>query len=451
MKRRLQYDLTKGPVVNGILGFAVPLMISNLIQTTYNAVDMYFVGAYAGTAGVSAVSVCGPVMNVMIVTLSGMSAGVTVVIGSLAGRKGSAEIADAANTAFTLYFLMAAVVTAAGFLFAPQVLMLVQTPREAYDHALIYLRVMFLGIVFLFGYNLIGALQRGLGDSLSSLRYVVTAAVVNIALDYLLVGRLSMRTGGAAAATVAAQMVSFFMGLWEFQTGGHVIRLRIRNMGFSRRHLKSILWFGIPTAFNEVMVNAAMLTVSGVANSFGLAQSAAYGIGSRINSFAIFSDGAMNQTMSSFASQNIGAGEEKRAMQGLKECLKISAAIAAVTSVIVFAAAPQLSRLFDRDPEVVNWTVRFLHVTVWSYVLFALVGPLIGFIRGTGNVTASVAVGFVAQCVFRIPFSFLFGHLYGFPGVGAAVLIGPLSSVVMYSFWVLSGRWRRGIVSVERM
>ena len=437
MKRRLQYDLTKGPVVNGILGFAVPLMISNLIQTTYNAVDMYFVGAYAGTAGVSAVSVCGPVMN--------------VVIGSLAGMKGSAEIADAANTVFTLYFLMAAVVTAAGFLFAPQVLMLVQTPREAYDHALIYLRVMFLGIVFLFGYNLIGALQRGLGDSLSSLRYVVTAAVVNIALDYLLVGRLSMGTGGAAAATVAAQMVSFFMGLWEFQTGGHVIRLRIRNMGFSRRHLKSILWFGIPTAFNEVMVNAAMLTVSGVANSFGLAQSAAYGIGSRINSFAIFSDGAMNQTMSSFASQNIGAGEEKRAMQGLKECLKISAAIAAVTSVIVFAVAPQLSRLFDRDPEVVNWTVRFLHVTVWSYVLFALVGPLIGFIRGTGNVTASVAVGFVAQCVFRIPFSFLFGHLYGFPGVGAAVLIGPLSSVVMYSFWVLSGRWRRGIVSVERM
>ncbi|WP_418578316.1 MATE family efflux transporter, partial [Hungatella sp.] len=102
MKRRLQYDLTKGPVVNGILGFAVPLMISNLIQTTYNAVDMYFVGAYAGTAGVSAVSVCGPVMNVMIVTLSGMSAGVTVVIGSLAGRKGSAEIADAANTVFTL-------------------------------------------------------------------------------------------------------------------------------------------------------------------------------------------------------------------------------------------------------------------------------------------------------------------------------------------------------------
>ena len=126
--------------------------------------------------------------------------------------KGSAEIADAANTAFTLYFLMAAVVTAAGFLFAPQVLMLVQTPREAYDHALIYLRVMFLGIVFLFGYNLIGALQRGLGDSLSSLRYVVTAAVVNIALDYLLVGRLSMGTGGAAAATVAAQMVSLFYG-----------------------------------------------------------------------------------------------------------------------------------------------------------------------------------------------------------------------------------------------
>lgn len=451
MKRRLQYDLTKGAISKGILGFAVPLMISNLIQTTYNAVDMYFVGAYTGTEGVSAVSVCGPIMNVMIVTLSGMSAGVTVVIGSLAGRKDSKEITDAGNTAFTLYFLMAAAVTVLGLLFAPTVLELVRTPQEAYDYALTYLRVMFLGIVFLFGYNLIGALQRGLGDSMSSMRYVVTAAVVNIGLDYLLVGRLALGTGGAAVATVAAQAVSFFMGLWEFQTGGHVISLRIRNMGFGRHHLKSILWFGVPTAFNEVMVNVAMLTVSGVANSFGLAQSAAYGIGSRINSFAIFSDGAMNQTMSSFASQNIGAGEEKRALQGLKECLKLSAAIAVVTSIVVFALAPQLCRLFDSNPEVVDWTVRFLHVTVWSYVLFALVGPLIGFIRGTGNITASVGVGFVAQCVFRIPFSFLFGRLCGFPGVGAAVLIGPLSSVLMYSFWVVSGRWRRGIASMKRM
>ena len=131
------------------------------------------------------------------------------------------------------------------------------------------------------------------------------------------------------------------MGLWEFQTGGHVIRLRIRNMGFSRRHLKSILWFGIPTAFNEVMVNAAMLTVSGVANSFGLAQSAAYGMGSRINSFAIFSDGAMNQTMSSFASQNIGAGEEKEGDAGTKGMLRRYLLPSQQYAVIVLAAAPQ--------------------------------------------------------------------------------------------------------------
>ncbi len=256
MKEASRYDLTKASRkrYSGICGSADDFKShsDDLQRCGY----VFCRRVCGGTAGVSAVSVCGPMMNVMIVTLSGMSAGVTVVIG-LAGRKEKA-VRDRRCGKYSVYPLLSDGCRGyrCRFLFAPQVLMLVQTPREAYDHALIYLRVMFLGIVFLFGYNLIGALQRGLGNSLSSLRYVVTAAVVNIALDYLLVGRLSMGTGGRGRGYGGGAGGIFFYGTGEFQTGGHVIRLRIRNMGDSaERHLKSILWFGIPTAFNEVMVN----------------------------------------------------------------------------------------------------------------------------------------------------------------------------------------------------
>ena len=117
----------------------------------------------------------------------------------------------------------------------------------------------------------------------------------------------------------------------------------------------------------------------------------------------------------------------------------------------VYFFAPQLAALFDKNPEVIRWTVQYLHITILSYVLFAMVGPLIGFIRGTGNIAASVGVGFVAQCCLRIPFSFIFGHLWGFPGVGMAVLIGPLSSVTMYSFYIFTGRWKRGLEYLRKM
>ena len=222
-------------------------------------------------------------------------------------------------------------------------------------------------------------------------------------------------------------------------------------MRFYKKHLKNILLFGVPTALNEVMVNLAMLTVSGVANSFGLASSAAYGVGSRINSLAIFTDGAMNQTMSAYASQNIGAGRQKRALEGLWKAIILSAGAALGTSLLVLGFASEFSACFDSDPTVIEQSAAFLRVTVWSYPLFATVGPLIGFIRGTGNVEASLLVGVVAQLCCRVPASFLFSRWMGFPGVGVAVLVGPLVSVSIYLWYILTRRWHRGLARVARL
>lgn len=441
------HDMTSGSIWRSLLGFSIPIMISNLVQSTYNAVDMLFVGRFTGTESLAAVSVCGPILNVMIITLSGMSAGVLVVISGLLGAGDIKQAQDAAHTSVALYALMAAVMTVLGLLFVPQILRLVQTPAAAMPEAKRYLYTVFAGTVF----TLIGALQRGLGNATASMSFVIISSAANIALDAVFIVWLGMGALGAALGTVLSQVAAFVIGTVQLARGGAALRLSARAVRFHKKHLKNILLFGVPTALNEVMVNLAMLTVSGVANSFGLASSAAYGVGSRINSLAIFTDGAMNQTMSAYASQNIGAGRQKRALEGLWKAIILSAGAALGTSLLVLGFASEFSACFDSDPAVIEQSAAFLRVTVWSYPLFATVGPLIGFIRGTGNVEASLLVGVVAQLCCRVPASFLFSRWMGFPGVGVAVLVGPLVSVSIYLWYILTRRWHRGLARVARL
>ena len=242
------HDMTSGSIWRSLLGFSIPIMISNLVQSTYNAVDMLFVGRFTGTESLAAVSVCGPIMNVMIITLSGMSAGVLVVISGLLGAGDIKQAQDAAHTSVALYALMAAVMTVLGLLFVPQILRLVQTPAAAMPEAKRYLYTVFAGTVFTFGYNLIGALQRGLGNAAASMSFVIISSAANIALDAVFIVWLGMGAFGAALGTVLSQVAAFVIGTVQFARGGAALRLSARAVRFHKKHLKNILLFGVPTA-----------------------------------------------------------------------------------------------------------------------------------------------------------------------------------------------------------
>lgn len=222
--------MTSGSIWRSLLGFSIPIMISNLVQSTYNAVDMLFVGRFTGTESLAAVSVCGPILNVMIITLSGMSAGVLVVISGLLGAGDIKQAQDAAHTSVALYALMAAVMTVLGLLFVPQILRLVQTPAAAMPEAKRYLYTVFAGTVFTFGYNLIGALQRGLGNATASMSFVIISSAANIALDAVFIVWLGMGAFGAALGTVLSQVAAFVIGTVQFARGGAALRLSARAM-----------------------------------------------------------------------------------------------------------------------------------------------------------------------------------------------------------------------------
>ncbi|HIT69358.1 MAG TPA: MATE family efflux transporter [Candidatus Aphodomonas merdavium] len=445
---KLQQDLTQGKVFPRVATFALPLILSSLLQNLYNTADMYFVGRYVGTNGLAAVSICGPIMMVLTLTLNGLSSGISVVLANYKGGDSSENVRRTGNTAIALYAVLALAATLLGQLFAPQILRLVRTPEESFPDAIRYLRVVFLGVTFSFGYNLISALQRGFGDSKSPLLFIFTASSVNVVLDYLFVGPLGWGAWGAALATVVAQGLSFLMGIVHFKRQRHVITFRLHEIRFYGEQLRHILRIGLPTVVNEIFVTLAMLTVSATANSFGAAASAAYGVGRRIDSFACITDGAMNGAMSAFVSQNVGAGRVDRARKGLLCAMAFSGGICLCIMPFVYAFAPSVVSIFTDDPTVIENTVSYMRLSVFSYLFFALVGPLIGFMRGSGNQMITVAVGLVAQYAFRVPTALLTTRAIGFPGIALAVLAGPLSSVTMYVIAFASGLWKHG---VERM
>ncbi len=443
---KLHRDLTSGNVSIHLVKFAIPLIVSNLFQALYNAVDMFFVGRYVGTEGLAAVAVCGPIMNIMIMTITGFSIGVTIIIARSVGNKDFQKVKEVGNTAIAFYFIVAVLLTILGFIFTPQVLKLVQTPPESLKYAVIYLRTIFLGIVFMLGYNLIGAFQRGFGDSKTSMLFVIVAGFTNMILDYIFIRYFHLDVFGAAFATVISQALSFNLGIIYFKKNKHIIDFKISDMVLNKVHLKELLRVGIPMATQQFLLNIANTTLTGIVNTFGLAASAAYGICIKIDSFVHLPSVAIGESVSSFSSQNIGANKSERAVEALKRAVVLSVAIVAIVSFFIFNLSENLIKIFDKDLEIISLGSKYLRIILFAYFVFAFLHPTMGFIRGTGNSMISLISVIVNQFIIRIPLALFLTKKIGFMGIPASIIAAPFVSLLFYIYFILSGKWKKKIL-----
>lgn len=447
----LQRDLTHGDPQKQIIAFSIPLIQAMIFQALYNAVDLFFAGQYLGIEGQAAVSVCGPVMNVFMRTVAGMSLGVNLLIGR---RKGAGDLEytlRGANTAISLYAIGAAIVSTVGFILAPFMLRIVQTPAQAMTEATAYLRIVFLGSVFTMGYNLINAFQRGFGDAKSSLYFVLASTLVNVVLDYLFLVFTDLQAAGLAIATVAAQAASFLMGVAYFRVNKHVIDFRLSSLRLNKADAVELLSLGIPSAIQYLLINAAKLTLTGIANSFGTISAVAYGIGLKIDSFASLPHQAMEEATLAFASQNFGVGDEKRAEEGRKASTRMSVCIAVFMMVVVFIFAPQLAGIFNSDPAVLEQSVTFLRCIVPMYLASALARTPSGFVRASGNTKFPIFQTLLGQYLTRIPVALFCAYVLdlGLAGVAVAWIAAPTVSAIAYGVYIRTGLWRRHAKKVK--
>ncbi|MDR3292655.1 MAG: MATE family efflux transporter, partial [Clostridiales bacterium] len=312
---KFQTDLTQGSVAKNLIRFSLPFLAANLLQAMYNLSDMVIVGNFNGAIGASAVGVGGQLTFLVINIISGLAIGGTVVIAQLLGAKEDALLGKALGTIFTLYLIAAAAFTALMFALNPVILhAITKESPDVYREALKYVNICTAGNIFIFGYNAVSSVLRGMGDSRHPLMFVAVATVINILLDLLFVGPFKMGAAGAALATIIAQAISFVLSIVFLRKKKFVFDFRPKSFRIDKALCKKILKIGLPAAIQGALTTMSFMVLTGVADTVAsVAGTTAISVVGKINSVAILPALAMQMSVSSVAGQNFGAGKPKRA------------------------------------------------------------------------------------------------------------------------------------------
>lgn len=443
-----EQNLLAGSVLKKLAAFAFPLLLANFLQSFYNVVDMLVAGKIVGETGLAAVSNASKLCYIINSICIGMTMGGAVLIAQYKGandKKGQTEIFQMLALLSLAASLLITVVSLA--VYRP-LFQAMGIPADAYQDACDYMKIICWGTVFVFGYNAVCSVLKGLGDSISSLYFVGIAAAINILLDILLVGPLGMGTAGAAYATIAAQGFSFAISIFYLRKYKLFFSAADqKKVAFQWNKLASILKVGMPTAIQMVVVNTAYLVVTGMLNQFGTSVSAASGIGLQINTFAGMPCWAIGQAVTAMIGQCIGAGQIQRARKVVRIGLLLNIFVTFVIVIIVQLFAEQMVLLFgSTNPEMVNNGVSYLRVCCSvNSLVYAAMYTLDSFVIGVGAANVAMFNAVLDAVIVRLPLSWFFAFALrtGFSGICYGQALSPILPALIGFFYFKSKAWER--------
>lgn len=447
MADKFRQDLTQGSVGKQLMKFAVPFLLSNLLQAFYSVADMIIVGRLCGTHGITGVNI-GSQINILVTGAAfGLAVGGTVLIAQYGGAKKFDEQRKTVGTLFTAYMILSVIFTAVMLLLGTTLLDLLKTPQVAYTEAKNYYNICMAGLVFMFAYNVISAILRGMGDSKRPLYFVIIATIVNIIFDIILVGPFKMGAAGAAYATVSAQALSVVLSLIYLAKNHFFVGFKKSDFRIDREKMKMLLKLGLPSSVQQVVISFSFLTLTALVNSLPNADiaSACQGIGGKVNSFAVLPALAMSSAVSSMAGQNIGAGEHARAKKTMVTGMGIAFAISVVVFAIVQLFPQQIISLFDTNPEVLETGASYMRFIALDYLFVPFLFCMNGLAIGAGYTNFALFNACFSSILVRVPFAYLvveFTNL-GFNGIGLATGLASLASIIVGIIFVCSGKWKK--------
>ena len=447
MADKFRQDLTQGSVGKQLMKFAIPFLLSNLLQAFYSVADMIIVGRLCGTHGITGVNI-GSQINILVTGAAlGLAVGGTVLIAQYGGAKKFDDQKKSIGTLFTAYMILSVVCTAVMLLLGTTLLDLLKTPQVAYVEAQNYYTICMSGLVFMFAYNVISAILRGMGDSKRPLYFVIIATIVNVVGDIILVGPFKMGAAGAAYATVAAQALSVVLSIIYLAKNHFFTGFKKSDFKIDKEKLKMLLKIGLPSSVQQVVVSFSFLTLTALVNSLPNADiaSACQGIGGKVNSFAILPALAMSNAVSSMAGQNIGAGEFNRAKKTMMTGMGIAFAISAFVFAIVELFPQPIISLFDTNPDVISTGADYMRFIALDYIFVPFVFCMNGLAIGAGYTNFALFNACFSSILVRVPFAYLvveFTEL-GFNGIGLATGLASFASIIVGIIFVCSGKWKK--------
>lgn len=448
-------DFTEGSILRHLIVFSIPMFLGNLLQALYNTVDSIWVGRFLGPDALGAVSVGFPIIFALVSVIMGIALAATVMVSQYAGARQGEMVKRTVGTTLTMLALASVTISALGLAFLQPILRLINTPPELMGMALAYLRIFIAGLVFMFFYNGLSSILRGLGDSRTPLLYLFYATVINIVLDPLMIFGIGpfprMGVAGAALATVIAQAISAFLLLLRLARLGHLLPDTWRGWRIEPELAKSALRIGLPSGVQQLMVSLGGLVLTSIVNTFGPMVVAAFGAASRLDQFAFMPAMSTSLAISSLVGQNIGAKKHDRVSEIVRWGALLTGAITTLVSLVaVFAPGIMLS-LFTTDRAVLAAGSVYLRIMGLSYVPLALMFALNGALRGAGDALPTMVTALVSLWVVRVPLAKI---LSGLPGLGVngvwiASAVSPVVGLALSYGYYLSGRWRNKCVVKE--
>lgn len=444
--KTLSRDLTEGNIASQLLCFVGPLFVSNVLQTVYNVVDMAVVGHYVGNVGLSAVSVCGDLMNILTFTAMGFANAGQVLISQYVGARQPDKIKQLIGNLFTLLLAAAIGFTVIAICFGDAILGFANVPHVALPEAKAYFVICSAGLVFTYGYNAVGAILRGMGDSKHPFIFIAFASVLNIVLDFCFVAGLGLGSAGAALATVISQAVSFTVSIVFLFKNREAFGFdfKLRSFVLCREAVISLVNLGVPIALQYGLIQCGKIMVTRWINGYGVNVSAITGVGSKLNSIGLTFASAVGTSAAAMIGQCIGAGKHERVLKTICVSGTLSVGIGTALAGIVAAFPETVFGIFTSDTDVLAMSQSFMPVAVVLIYSSAFRAPMNGLINGSGHSQLNLLLAILDGVVGHIGLAALFGFVldYGLPGLwygnAAAGFIPFFVGIVFY----LSGKWK---------
>ena len=444
---RIIRDLTVGSVPGTLFRFAMPLFLSGLLQMVYNMVDMIVVGRFVGTQGLSAVAIGGEVLQLITFVAMGFSNAGQILISRAVGEDRKDRVGEMVATLFTLLMSLALIITGVFLVSYQGVLRWLNTPQEIWEYTRQYSVTCVYGIVFIYGYNLVSAILRGMGDSRHPFQFIAIASVINVVLDVALVGPMGMGALGAALATVIGQAVSFLFALRLLYKNREQIHFDFHPSHFRLQPgaTKGLLSLGIPMVIQSAAVTFSMLFVNSYVNTYGTTAVAVTGVARKLENMIGVVSQAISSAGGAMIAQALGAGKIHRVPRIVYHALWIVAVPAGIMAVMTAARPEWLFGLFSDDQAVLTMALTYIPVAMVQYLGATLRPANFALINGSGNSRLNLMVAILDGILCRIGLALLLGVAlnWGIRGFWYGNAFAGLVPFCIGSVYLASGLWKK--------
>ncbi len=437
-------DLTTISITKGLFLLAVPMIVSNVLQTAFNVVDMIWVGRL-GASALAAVAMSGQIIMVVMFVMIGIGVGTTAKVARAIGEKDRDKADNVAMQSLILGFFGSIIFAVIGYYVSPWLLEVLGAQPDVVALGTSYLRITFLGVIVMFYGFLISAILQGAGDAVTPMLILAGATVLNIILDPIMIFWLGWGVNGAALATVISRALGSLAALEVLLRGRSRIHVKVTYFKIDWEAIRSILLIGFPASIQMTLRGAVGIVLIAVVASFGTYAVAAYGVGLELWMIAMMPGFALGMSAATLVGQNLGAKQPDRAALSAWTAAGYYTVFMFFMCLLFLTAAPYLVMMFNTEPEVVRIGSSFLRIAALGTIFVAPSLILGRSMSGAGDTTAPLVITFITLWIIQIPLAFILARFtsLGLTGIWVAILTAYLSQAVMTITWFQVGRWKQ--------